>query len=267
MIILKIGGGKAINIDYIAQDVATLIKKGEQVVVVHGASATRDEIAQKLGVPTKTITSPSGVTSVYTDKQAIDVFLMVYCGLVNKKIVATLQKYGVKAVGLSGIDGKLWQAKRKTAVYAVENGKTKLISNNLTGRVETVNADLLTLLLEHHYIPVLCPPAISLEGEIVNTDNDWAIAILAQALKVQTIVSLFEAPGLLKDVNDAESIISKISNKELLTMMEYAQGRMKKKLLGAQKAIELGVEKIYFADGRVEYPIQKALNGNGTVIL
>src|SRR3989344_4279464 len=95
MIIIKIGGGKAINIENIAQDIANLIKSGEEVIVVHGASATRDEIAQKLGIPTKTITSPSGVSSVYTDQNAIDVFLMVYCGLINKKIVATFQKYGI----------------------------------------------------------------------------------------------------------------------------------------------------------------------------
>src|SRR3989344_986389 len=106
MIIIKIGGGKAINIDGISSDIATILSQKEQVVVVHGASATRDEIAQKLGVPTKPITSPSGVTSVYTDKAAIDVFLMVYCGLVNKKIVASLIRRNVNAIGLSGVDAK-----------------------------------------------------------------------------------------------------------------------------------------------------------------
>lgn len=265
MFLLKIGGGKNINIENIAQDLVEISKK-EQVIIVHGASATRDEIAEKLGIPTKTITSPSGIFSVYTDEVAIDVFLMTYCGLINKRVVATLQKYGINAVGLSGIDGKLWQAKRKEAVYAQENGKTKLITDNLTGRVEQVNSELLHLLLNNGYVPVLCPPAFSFDDQIVNTDNDWAVAMLAGALNAQTIVSLFEAPGFLKDVNDVTSVIPNIDKNDLKTMLQYAQGRMKKKLLGAQKAFELSVQKIYFGDGRIERPVTAAISGKGTII-
>ncbi|MBI2074213.1 MAG: [LysW]-aminoadipate kinase [Candidatus Levybacteria bacterium] len=265
MIIIKIGGGKNINLDNISQDLATLIKQ-EEIIVVHGASATRDEIAEKLGVPTKTITSPSGITSVYTDKNAIDVFLMVYCGLINKKIVVNMQKHGVNAVGLSGLDGKLWQAKRKEAVYAVEDNKTKLIRDNFTGRVESINADLIKLLVKNNYVPVICPPAISYENEAVNTDNDFAVAVMAGGLKADKIVSLFEAPGLLKDLNDQKSVISSISKAELENYLKYAKGRMKKKILGAQKALELGVKKIYWGDGRIEHPVLQALDGKGTVI-
>lgn len=265
MIIIKIGGGKAIDINAISVDIANLSKK-EQVVVVHGASATRDEVAAKLGVPTKTITSPSGVTSVYTDKAAIDVFLMVYCGLVNKKIVAFMQKHGVNAVGLSGIDGKLWQAKRKDVVYAVENGKTKIVRDNFTGRVEKINTDLLALLLNNNYVPVLCPPAISFENDIVNTDNDLAVAVLAGALHADKVVSLFEAPGLLKSIDDKKSVISHINKNQLADYLQYAKGRMKKKILGAQKTLEQGVKSIYWGDGRVEHPVLQALEGKGTVI-
>jgi len=266
MIILKIGGGKQIHFEYIAQDLVSIIKK-EQVVVVHGASATRDEVAQKLRFPTKTITSPTGVTSVYTDDKAIDVFLMTYCGLVNKRLVAILQKHGINAVGLSGIDGRLWQGKRKDAVYVVKNGKTKLIKDNLTGRVEKINTVLLQLLLNKNYVPVLCPPAISFDNEIINTDNDGAVATMAGSLHAEIIVSLFEAPGLLKDVADETSVINKIPQYELQNMMQYANGRMKKKLLGAQKALELGVKKIYWGDGRIQNPITNALQGKGTVIV
>ncbi|MBI2337553.1 MAG: [LysW]-aminoadipate kinase [Candidatus Levybacteria bacterium] len=265
MIIVKIGGGKNINIDGICQDIAFLLEK-EQVVVVHGASETRDEIAQKLGIPTKTITSPSGVSSVYTDKAAIDVFLMVYCGLQNKKIVANLLKHNVNAIGLSGVDGKLWQAKRKDVVYAVEDGKTKIVRDNFTGRVEKVNADLLWLLLNNNYVPVLCPPAISLQNEIVNTDNDLAVAVLAGALKSDKVVSLFEAAGLLKNVHDEKSVIRKIKKGELEEYLQFAKGRMKKKILGAQKALANGVSAVYWGDGRVEHPVLKALKGKGTVI-
>lgn len=266
MILIKIGGGKNINWGYICEDLVSLVKNGEEIIMVHGASSTRDEIAGKLGIPTKTITSPSGITSVYTDKKALEVLLMVYAGLINKQIVAKMQSGGINAVGLSGVDGRIWKAKRKEAVYSLENGKTKLISDNLTGKVEKINTNLLNLLVKNKYIPVICPPAISFDNEIVNTDNDMASAIMAGALDIKQLIILFESPGMLKDINDKKSLIKKIKKEEIDKYMEFAVGRMKKKLLGAQKALTLGVKKIYWGDGRIEHPILKAMKGKGTVI-
>jgi len=265
MIIVKIGGGQNINWDYIAQDLSKLTKK-QQIILIHGASQKRDQIAKKLDHPSQVVTSPSGITSVYTDQFAIDIFLMVYAGLVNKTITAKLQQYGLNALGLSGIDGALWQAKAKKNLYAQINGKTKLLRNNLTGRVEKINVNLLRLLLKNHYLPVLCPPAISFDGEIVNTDNDWATAVMAGQLSVAKIVVLFEAPGLLKDVNDEKSLIKHIKRDQLSKYLTFAQGRMKKKILGAQKAVDLGVKTIYWGDARIKNPITHALSGQGTVI-
>lgn len=266
MYLLKIGGGKNINLPAVCADIAALIARGEKIVIVHGASATRDEIATKMGVPTKTITSPSGVCSVYTDAAAMDVFLMAYPGLLNKKIVAALQKQGVNAVGLSGIDGRLWEAKRKEAVYAVEGEKTRLIKDNLTGKVQQVNAGLITLLVDHGYVPVVCPPALSLERDVVNTDNDFATAVMAEALGITEMVVLFEAAGMLRDVNDPTSVIPEIKRAELETYLPFAMGRMKKKLLGTQNAFERGIKKMYWGDGRIEHPLESALAGKGTVI-
>jgi len=265
MIIVKIGGGQNINWDYIAQDLAKLIKK-EQIILIHGASQKRDQIAKKLGHPSQVITSPSGITSVYTDQEAIDIFLMVYAGLANKTITAKLQRYGLNVLGLSGVDGALWQAKAKKDLYAKINGKTKLLRDNLTGRVEKINTKLLRLLLKNSYLPVLCPPAISFDGEIVNTDNDWATAVMAGQLSVKKIVVLFEAPGLLKDINDPKSLVNHIDKNRLSQHLTYAQGRMKKKILGAQKALDLGVKTIYWGDARIKNPITHALSGQGTVI-
>jgi acetylglutamate/LysW-gamma-L-alpha-aminoadipate kinase len=267
MLLIKGGGGSQINWDYISEDIAELVKQDEQVILIHGASATRDKIAKKLGMPTRTITSPTGVSSVYTDESAVDVFLMAYCGLVNKRIVATLQKHGVNAIGLSGIDGRLLEAERKSVIYAVENGKTKLIKDNLTGKVEKVNTDLLQLMLKAGYVPVICPPAISFENEIVNTDNDMASAVIAQALKIKKMIVLFEAAGMLKNSDDEKSIIKTMEKEKISDFMQYAKGRMKKKLLGLQQAFDKGVEKVYFGDGRIPHPVLNALAGKGTVIL
>lgn len=265
MIIVKAGGGKSINWEYIARDIAEL-RQQEEIILVHGAGAIRDEIAEKLHAPTRTVTSPSGITSVYTDRQALDIFLMVYAGLVNKTVVATLLAAGIPAVGLTGVDGRLWQAKRKPDLLVEENGKTKLLTGNLTGRVERVHVDLLTHLLRGGYTPVIAPPAISHDNEIVNTDNDWAVAVMAGQLKVSRVVYLFEAPGLLRSVDDPGSVIPHIPKDSLDDYLTFARGRMKKKILGAKKALELGVQTIYWGDGRIPHPVSNALNGGGTVI-
>lgn len=266
MLLVKIGGGKHIRTDYIAEDIALLLSRGERIVVVHGANAARDELAAKLHTPTRTITSPSGISSVYTDSRAIDIFLMAYAGLVNKRIVAQLQNYGVNAVGLSGIDGRLWEAKRKAAVYVMEQGKTKLLTDNLTGKVTKVNVALLELLMGNGYTPVICPPAISSDQQVVNTDNDHAIAVMVEALGVRRIVSLFEAPGMLRDMKDMRSVIPTIPRAEFGEYLSHAEGRMKKKILGAQKAFELGLKAMYFGDGRMRHPVLSTLDGKGTII-
>lgn len=264
-IIIKVGGGQAINWDYICEDIVSLIKE-RKIIIVHGASAKRDEVGKQLGLPTKTVISPSGITSVYTDKKALEVFLMVYCGLVNKEIVIKLQGKGINAVGLSGIDGKLWQAKRKKDILIAEKGKIKLLRDNYTGRVEKINSKFIQLLLRNNYLPVICPPAVSFENEIVNTDNDWATAVMAGALGIKELVILFEAPGLLRNVNDENSVVHHINKSKLDNCLNFAQGRMKKKVLGAKKAFELGIKKIYWGDGRIKHPIINALKGKGTII-
>ncbi len=265
MYLIKIGGGKDINWPGICRDIASLQSR-EPVMVVHGANALRNEISEKLSVPVKTVVSPSGISSVFTDQEALDIFLMAYAGLANKKIVALLQQNHVNAVGLSGVDGRLWQARSKKDILVQEGRKVKLKRGNLTGRVEKINVDLINTLLHHSYMPVICSPAISFENEIVNTDNDWAMAIMAESLKIKKIISLFEAPGLLRNHEDENSLISHIERDQIDLYMEYAQKRMKKKMMGAKRALEGGVEIIYWGDGRVESPIKSVLEGNGTII-
>lgn len=271
MLILKIGGGGSISLPYIAQDVALLLKKEEfrdNMVIVHGANAIRDRVANDLGRPTRTITSPSGVSSVYTDAAAMEIFLMAYPGIANTRVVAALAKEGVPAVGLSGADGALWLAERKKALYAVENGKTKLITDSYTGRIIKINTELIRHLLSGGYIPVVCPPAVTIHGELVNVDNDAAVTRMAQALGAAKIVSLFEAPGFLADPKDPKSCIPRLNALKLRDMLSSASGRMKKKVLGALEALETGGAPVtlYWGDGRVPHPVTAALAGKGTII-
>lgn len=263
MLIIKVGGGTAINRTGIAQD----IKKLKQpVVFVHGGRRQTDELAEKLGTPTKRITSPSGLESVLTDRKALELMLMAYSGLINKQWIEVFQHAGLNAIGLSGADGQLWQGRRKQHLVAQIGKREKLISDTWTGKVETVNTKLIKLLLVNGYLPVITQPAISDQGELINTDNDRNLAVMAKALQVKKIVVLFEAPGMLKNPHNPNSLIKAIKKAELENFMPYAQGTMKKKLLGAIEAFKVGVKTIYWGDSRIENPIKNALAGKGTII-
>jgi [amino group carrier protein]-L-2-aminoadipate/L-glutamate 6-kinase len=158
------------------------------------------------------------------------------------------------------------EGERKAAIKVIENGKRKVLRDDFTGRVERINTELLTLLLEHGYTPVLCPPAISYDSEIINVDGDRAAAVLAMAFHADTLVILSNVPGLLRDVKDEGSLIPRIEKFRLNTFMDVAEGRMKKKVMGAMEALAGGVGRVILGDARLEHPVRQALQGRGTVI-
>jgi [amino group carrier protein]-L-2-aminoadipate 6-kinase len=266
MIVVKVGGSAGINYDALCTDVAELWKQGQKLVLVHGGSGETNRIAELLGHPPKFVISPSGYTSRYTDRETLEIFEMVYCGKMNKGIVERLQKHGVNAVGLSGLDGRIFEGKHKDSVRAVEDGKIKILRGDHTGTVEKVNVGLLQLLLDNNYLPVLTPPGSSYEGIAINVDGDRAAAAVATALKAEALLLLSNVPGLLRDFPDESSLIKEIPAKEVETFMDFAKDRMKKKVLGAAEAVQGGVGKVIFGDARVSSPVHNALAGQGTVI-
>jgi len=273
MLLIKIGGGQGTNFELISQDIARIKKNSlEQIIFVHGANAARDQLADQLGKPTKRIISPSGVTSVHTDEKAIEILTMAYAGLINKRWVSHFIKNSTKAIGLSGIDGQLLVGQRKKVLISQEGNtlsgtsKKVLIRNTYTGRVSQVNTDLLNLLLSAGYMPVITQPATTADGVMINTDNDLNSALIASQMNVEKMVVLFEASGMMRDINDPGSLIRRIAKDELPEIIRYAQGTMKKKVLGAIEALDNGVKEIYWGDSRIKNPISSALAGNGTVI-
>jgi len=267
LIIVKVGGAAGIDYDAVCQDVAEIWKESKSLVLVHGGSAYTDELATRLGHPPRHVTSISGIQSRFTDRETLEIFEMVYCGKMNKSIVERLQRLEVNAVGLSGLDGRILEGPRKNTIKIVEQGKRKVLRGDHTGRVEKVNIALIELLLESGYLPVLTPPASSYDGEAINVDGDRAAAMVGAALKAETVLFLSNVPGLLRNVEDESSLIQKLTLADLdLVLREIAQGRMKKKVMGASEAIEAGVERCIFGDARVEHPVRTALKGRGTVI-
>ena len=267
MIIVKVGGSEGIDYDAVCDDIAQLVNDGQRLILVHGGSSLTNEVSAALGHPPQFITSPSGYTSRLTDKRTLEIFQMVYCGQMNKGIVERLQMRGVNAIGLSGMDGRLWQGRRKKAIKAIENGRTRVIRDNYTGTVDEVNCGLLETLLDAGYVPVLTPPAISFEGEGINVDGDRASAATAAALQATDLLILSNIPGVLSNFPDESSLVRTISLSEIDDASEnYAEGRMRIKLLGAKEAIEAGVQRVVIGDARGANPISRALAGEGTVI-
>ncbi|MDQ3397966.1 MAG: [LysW]-aminoadipate kinase [Deinococcota bacterium] len=266
MIVVKVGGSAGIDYDALCQDVAALRQEGQELIVVHGGSSETNRVARALGHPPRFVTSPSGFTSRFTDRETLQIFEMVYCGKVNKGLVERLQRLGVNAVGLSGLDGRIFEGKHKDSVRSVEGGKVKVLRGDHTGTVEKVNTGLLELLLTAGYLPVLTPPGISFAGIAINIDGDRAAAALAVALKAEALLLLSNVPGLLRDFPDETSLIPEIPAGRVEDYLGVAQDRMKKKVLGAAEAVRGGVGRIIFGDARVAQPVRRALTGEGTVV-
>ncbi len=265
MIVVKVGGGAGIDYTELCTDLAALHRAGRQIVLVHGGSHETNLLAERLGHPPRFVTSPSGFSSRYTDRQTLEIFLMA-AGKVNKLIVERLQRLSVAAVGLSGLDGRILEGRRKASIRIVEDGKQKVLRDDWTGTVEKVNAVLLRALVEAGYLPVVAPLAASTEGEALNVDGDRAAAAVAAALAAEALVVLSNVPGLLRDFPDEDSLIGHIPRAEVDAYLPVAQGRMKKKVLGASEALAGGVARVVLADARVPAPVSGALAGRGTVI-
>jgi [amino group carrier protein]-L-2-aminoadipate 6-kinase len=266
MIVIKVGGGAGINYAPLCEDLAALGAAGERVVLVHGGSDATNTLAGQLGHPPRFVTSPSGYTSRYTDRRTLEIFLMAAAGLVNKTLVERLQMLGVNALGLAGLDGRVLAGQRKAAIRIVEDGKQKILRDDWTGTVEHVNTTLLHMLLEGGYLPVIAPIAASAAGEALNVDGDRAAGALAGSLGAGTLLLLTNVPGLLHNFPDETSLVRHIPRAEVEDYLPVAQGRMKKKLLGASEALAAGVGRVILADARVAQPITRALAGDGTTI-
>jgi acetylglutamate/LysW-gamma-L-alpha-aminoadipate kinase len=265
-IVIKLGGAAGVNTESVLADVAGLVAEGWPVVLVHGTSAAADALAERAGVPSRRITSPSGHVSRYTDPETLEIYVAAAAGQVNKSFVADLQRMGCNAIGLSGVDGRLLVARRKDAVRAVENGRQRIIRDDYTGQIETANGDLLRLLLDTGYTPVIAPLALGLVGERLNVDGDRAAATLATALDAASLIILSNVPGLLASYPDETSLIHRVDPAHLDMVEGLAQGRMKKKLLAAAEALAAGVQAVILADSRRSQPVRAALAGRGTVI-
>ena len=265
MITIKIGGSVVDGLHPSTISDLKKVSEQEKVILVHGGGKEVTKISEALGKEQKFIVSPGGIKSRYTDKETVEIFTMVMSGRINKRIVGMLQKNGINAVGLSGIDGKIIQAERKKKLIIInEKGRKMIIDGGYTGKIYDVNVSLVRSILDQGYFPVISPIAITEEFDFLNVDGDRAAAYVAGKMQSDKILFLTNVDGLLMDDKLVEKI-SLIEAKKILPRIGFG---MEKKVLAATEALEMGVKEALIANGQRENPISSAIvHDKCTVIL
>ncbi len=264
MITIKIGGSVIDNLHPTTiSDIKKVVER-EGVILVHGGGKEVTKVSEQLGKEPKFIVSPSGIKSRYTDQETVEIFTMVMSGKINKTIVRLLQKNGINAIGLSGVDAKVLQAERKKKLLIInEKGRKQAIDGGYTGKIREVNSGLIKLLLEQGLTPVISPIAISEESEFLNVDGDRAAAYVAGKVGCDKVLFITDVDGLLMD----DKLVPKLTLAEAKEIRPKIGPGMEKKILAATEALDMGVKEALIANGQKENPISSAIaHDNCTVI-
>ena len=265
MIVVKLGGSvvSARLHPSTFQDMR-LIMKNEKLVIVHGGGKDVTNIASRLGKEQRFIVSPQGVRSRYTDKETIEIYTMVMSGKINKMIVGTLIRNGIKAVGISGIDGVTIRADRKKKLVIVnERGRKMIIEGGYTGKIRSVDPHLIHLLVSEDYVPVISPIALGDDCEFLNIDGDRAAAYIAGGVNADKIVFMTDVEGLI--IND--QVIPAMTLKRAKELLPTIGFGMEKKVLACTEALEMGVNESIIGSGLVENPVSACLSHNRCTVI
>ena len=256
IVVIKYGGNAMINEqlkEQVMEDIALLWLIGVKVVLVHGGGPEISELMAKLGK------KPEFVNGLrVTDKETVDIVQMVLAGKVNKTLVNLLEKKGGKAMGISGMDGRLIEAEMKDERLGY------------VGRIVNVNISPVIDLLEKGYIPVVSTIGCDKEGNAYNINGDTAAAFIAGALNAERLIMMTDIEGLLKDKDDPSTLIPELTVSEAKRLQEDGtiSGGMIPKVECCVEAITKGVENVVIMDGRVSHSILMELltdEGAGTM--
>jgi len=252
-IVIKYGGSAMVDERLkrsFAQDIVLLKYVGINPVVVHGGGPQIGKTLERIG---KKSDFREGMR--VTDSETMDVVEMVLVGKVNKEIVALINQHGGQAVGLSGKDGRLIQA-RKLKLYRNQEGDKppEIVDLGMVGEVQAIQAEIIQTLEASRFIPVIAPVGVGEQGETYNINADLVAGKIAAALNATKLIFLTDVPGVL----DADgSLISSLDTTQANQLLEHETltGGMIPKVRYALEAVNGGVDKAHIIDGRVEHTV------------
>ena len=264
--VVKMGGdivGSGTLSPLVVKDIKEALEN-QKMILVHGGGDEVTRIAEKLEVPQTFVTSPEGIRSRYTSRETAVIYAMVMAGMINKGVVAALQKDCINAVGLSGLDGALIRAERKRRLVIIDdNNRKRIIEGGYTGKIKSINSTLLSLLMSEGYLPVVSPIALGDEAEILNVDGDRAAAYVAGGIKADLLIFLTDVKGVY--LNDV--VVKKIDAERVSEILPRMGPGMEKKVLAASEAVKMGVKRAVITSGLIDNPITSVFSGDiGTEI-
>ena len=253
-VVIKYGGNAMVNDDLkdkVMQDIALMKYVGIRPVVVHGGGPEITEFLHKVGKESSFV---SGLR--VTDEETVEIAEMVLDGKINSEIVNILNRRGVRAVGLSGKDAGLIEAKKKLATVYEGEAKKK-VDIGYVGEVAKVDNGILLDLLDRDYVPIIAPIGVGEDGESYNINADYVAAEIAGALGAEKFLLLTDIEGVYRDFNDKASFISSLTAAEAKTCIKEGiiAGGMIPKVEACLKALAAGAKKTHIIDGRLPHSI------------
>jgi acetylglutamate kinase len=254
-IVIKYGGAAMDREDArraFIKDMVLLRTVGIKPVIVHGGGPMITEMLKKIGKTTQFI---EGLR--VTDKETVNITEMVLAGIINKGIVAEIQREGGRAVGISGKDGNLVEAvKHKPSRPGVDPSQNSDgLDIGFVGDVRRINPEVLESLDEAGFIPVVAPLGGGDDGETYNINADTVAGAIAGALRAEKFILMTDTPGLLRDAKDPDTLISSLSLSDLDNLISDGtiSGGMIPKTAACRRALDLGCRTCHIIDGRVPH--------------
>ena len=243
ILVIKYGGNAMINEElkqHVMEDIVLMNLIGVKVVLIHGGGPEITDMLNKVGKKSEFV---NGLR--VTDKETAEIALMVLAGKINKGLVGLLEAKGGKAMGISGLDGKLIEAKMKDEALGY------------VGKITNINIDPIVDLLEKGYIPVVSTVGCDDDGNVYNINADTAASYIAGALEAESLIAMTDIAGILRDKDDPSSLIPEIDLEDAKNLFEEGiiSGGMIPKVECCIEAIERGVKKVFIMDGRIPHSI------------
>ena len=244
-IVVKYGGNAMVNEELkqqVMQDIVLLWLIGVKVVLVHGGGPAINEVMERVGK------KPEFVDGLrVTDQETIDIVQMVLAGKVNKSLVQLLESHGGKALGMCGLDGRLLMADKMASAHDL----------GFVGEIREVNPEPLKMVMDDGYIPIVATVAGGYDGNVYNINADLAAAQIASKVGAKKLILMTDIRGLLRDVNDDDSLIPVVNVSEvpMLKRDGIIKGGMIPKIDCCVEAVRNGVNRAHIIDGRLEHSI------------